>query len=172
MASSINRQLSGSITRILPLRISCTDAKAEEPIRSRELPHSCVDPVSRSSWSMKRGQTGSSSLSSLSSSSSVDRCTPNRSARRSDKPGSVTSRASVPLNDSAAFIHGLERLPGTGAFVFRVREPAAGRTGTRRPKKGCNTIESGDGEMENETRKGTRENGGMGGGVLGERVIG
>lgn len=46
----------------------------------------------------------------------------------------------MPPSDSAAFIHGLRRLPGTRA-LFRVREPTD-RT-IRRPKKGCNTIEGG-----------------------------
>lgn len=112
-------------------------SRASMPRRKslRELPHSSVDPVSRSSaWSMKRGQTGSSSpsSSSSSSSSSID-------ARRIDPREGQTSRArwllvsSTPPSDSAAFIHELGRLPGTGA-LFRVPEPAGRKKGVTRSR--------------------------------------
>ncbi|KYN23305.1 hypothetical protein ALC57_04178 [Trachymyrmex cornetzi] len=68
----------------------CTPTPRRKSLRSRELPHSSVDPVSRSSaWSMKRGQTGSSSPS---SSSSID-------AHRIDPCEGQTSRA---LGDSSS----------------------------------------------------------------------
>lgn len=138
MASSINRQLSGPITITLPFSVH--RRQGGRAFGNRELPHSSVDPVSRSSaWSMKRGQTGSSSPSS-SPSSSID-------ARRIDPREGQTSRARwllvsfTPPSDSAAFIHGLGRLPGTGARYFECQSRPAVRY--RRLKKGCNMIEGG-----------------------------
>lgn len=55
-----------------------------------------------------------------------------RAKVRRARPG-VLLVSSVPLGDSAAFIHGLRRLPGTGT-LFRVREPAGRKKGVTRSR--------------------------------------
>lgn len=137
MASPINRQLSGPITIILPLGAP-TRRQGGRAYVVVSYSHSSVDPVSRSSaWSMKRGQTGSSSpssSSSSSSSSSIDAC-------RIDPREGQTSQARCPprlLRASGRF----GRVHSWTPEAARNRDViSSARTG--RPKKGCNTIEGG-----------------------------